>query len=108
MFGGGSHFELVPGATWSAPTSPLIRQEFLSTIETMFIKTIRIGNSAGGVRELNHLMPFSYFRNMTDDDLKSILAFLKSVKPVQHYMDNSEPPTYCRLCRQNHGFGERN
>ena len=76
--------------------------------EAMFIKTIHTGNSSGGVRELNHLMPFSYFRNMTDEDLKSIFAFLQSVKPVKHYLDNSEPPTYCRLCRQNHGFGDQN
>jgi hypothetical protein len=74
----------------------------------MFIKTIRTGNSSGGVRELNHLTPFSYFRNMTDEDLKSIFAFLQSVKPVKHHMDNSEPPTYYRLCRQNHGFGDKN
>ena len=76
--------------------------------ETMFIKTIRTDNSSVGVRELNHLMPFSYFRNMTDEDLKSIFAFLQSVKPVKPYVDNSEPPTYCRLCRQNHGLGDKN
>jgi mono/diheme cytochrome c family protein len=76
--------------------------------ETMFIKTIRSGNSSGGVRELNRLMPFSYFRNMTDEDLKAIFAFIQSVKPVKHYVDNSEPPTYCQLCRQKHGFGDKN
>jgi hypothetical protein len=61
----------------------------------MFIKTIRTGNSSGGVRELNHLMPFSCFRNMTDGDLKAIFAFLQSVTPVKHYVDNSEPPSNC-------------
>jgi hypothetical protein len=76
--------------------------------EAMFLKTIRTGNSSGGGRELNRLMPFSYFRNMTDEDLKSIFAFLQSVKPVKHYLDNSEPSTYCRLRRQNHGFGGKN
>jgi mono/diheme cytochrome c family protein len=76
--------------------------------ETMFIKTIRTGHASGGVRELNPIMPFSYFRNMTDDDLKSIFAYLRTVPPVKHNVDNSEPPTYCRLCRQNHGFGDKN
>jgi len=76
--------------------------------ETMFIKTIRTGNSSGGMRQLNRLMPFSYFRNMTDEDLKAIFAFIQSVYPVKHYVDNSEPPTYCRLCRQKHGFGDKN
>ena len=76
--------------------------------ETMFIETIRTGNSSGSVRKLNCLMPFSNFGNMTDEDLKSIFAFLQSVKPVKHYVDNSEPPTFCALCRQNHGFGDKN
>jgi hypothetical protein len=76
--------------------------------ETMFIETIRTGNSSGSVRKLNCLMPFSNFGNMTDEDLKSIFAFPQSGKPVKHYADNSEPPTFCRLRRQNHGFGDKN
>ena len=71
----------------------------------MFTETIRTGNSSGSVRKLNRLMPFSNFGNMTDEDLK---IFLQSVKPVKHYVDNSEPPTFCRRCRQNHGFGDKN
>jgi len=45
---------------------------------------------------------------MTDDDLKSVYAFLKTLKPVRHQLDNTEPPTYCRLCKQKHGFGKTN
>lgn len=60
----------------------------------MFIETIRTGNSSGSVRKLNCLMPFSNFGNMTDEDLKSIFAFLQSLKPVKHYVDNSEPPRF--------------
>jgi hypothetical protein len=90
---------------WSALISPRIPQEFLFTMKRCSSKPFA---PVILQRELNHLMPFSYFRNMTDEDLKSIFAFLQSVKPVKHYMDNSEPPTYCRLCRQNHGFGDKN
>jgi hypothetical protein len=107
MFGGGQRLAGAWGEVVSANISthpPGISHYD----EAMFIKTIRTGNSSGGVRELNHLMPFSYFRNMTDEDLKSIFAFLQSVKPIKHYVDNSELPTYCRLCRQNHGFGDKN
>jgi hypothetical protein len=75
--------------------------------ETMFIKTIRTGRASGGVRQLNPLMPYSYFKNMTDDDLKAIFAYLRIVKPVRHHVDNSEPPVYCKLCRQKHGFGDK-
>ena len=75
--------------------------------ETTFIKTIRTRRASGGVRQLNPLMPYSYFRNMTDDDLKAIFAYLRTVKPVRHHVDNSEPPAYCKLCRQKCGFGEK-
>jgi hypothetical protein len=53
-------------------------------------------------------MPWSYFRNLTDDDLKAIFAYLRTLKPVKHRVDNTEPPTYCRLCRKKHGLGNLN
>jgi mono/diheme cytochrome c family protein len=58
--------------------------------EALFIKTIRTGRASGGVRDLNPLMPYSYFRNMTDEDLMAIFAYLRTVKPVRHNVDNSE------------------
>jgi len=45
---------------------------------------------------------------MTDDDLKAIFAYIRTVPPVRHHVDNSEPPTYCPICRQKHGFGDKN
>lgn len=107
MFGGGTRLVGAWGDVVSANIST--HPSGISYYDAdMFIKTIRTGRSSGGVRDLNTLMPFSYFRNMTDEDLKSIFAFLQSVKPVQHYLDNSELPTYCRVCRQKHGFGDKN
>jgi hypothetical protein len=76
--------------------------------EAMFIKTMRTGRASGGVRDLNPLMPFSTFRNMTDDDLKAIFAYIHTVKPVRHNVDNSEPAVFCTVCRQKHGFGDKN
>jgi len=76
--------------------------------EAMFIKTIRTGHASGGTRELNTFMPYRYFRNMTDDDLKAIFAYIRTVPPVRHHVDNSETPTYCPICRQKHGFGDKN
>jgi hypothetical protein len=45
---------------------------------------------------------------MTDDDLKMIFAYLKSLKPVKHFVDNSEPATLCAICKTTHGAGDRN
>jgi mono/diheme cytochrome c family protein len=73
----------------------------------MFIQTIRTGK-VGGVRELSPIMPWHVFRGMTDEDLGLIFDYLRSVEPVKHSVDNTEKPTYCRLCRQVHGLGEKN
>jgi mono/diheme cytochrome c family protein len=74
--------------------------------EAMFIKTLRTGQVQA--RLLSNIMPWSFFRNLTDDDLKAIYAYLRTLKPVQHRVDNTEPPGYCKLCRHKHGFGARN
>jgi len=74
--------------------------------EEMFIEVIRTG--AVKARPLSNAMPWAYFRNLSDDDLKAIFAYLRTLKPVQHRVDNTEPPRYCKICRSKHGFGERN
>jgi len=74
--------------------------------EAMFIEAIRNGRVKA--RLLSSAMPWSYFRNLTDDDLKAIFAYLRTLKPVQHRVDNTEPPTYCKICRSKHGLGDRN
>jgi hypothetical protein len=37
-----------------------------------------------------------------------MFAYLRTLKPVQHKVDNSQPPTACKLCRQRHGGGDKN
>ena len=44
---------------------------------------------------------------MTEDDLKAIFAYLKTLKPVDHYIDNALPATPCSTCNIPHGGGER-
>ncbi len=74
--------------------------------EALFLQAIRTGYVRA--RKLSSLMPFAIYRNMTDDDLKAIFAYLRTVKPVKHLVDNNEPPTYCKLCRMKHGAGDQN
>ncbi|HKR23236.1 MAG TPA: hypothetical protein VJS17_11605, partial [Pyrinomonadaceae bacterium] len=74
--------------------------------EALFIKTLRTGHV--GSRKLSSIMPWGYFRNMTDDDLKSIFAYLRTLRPVQHRVDNTELPTDCPICKRRHGYGEMN
>jgi len=54
--------------------------------EESFIKSIREGKLKGldGSRPLLPPMPWFVYKNMTDDDLKAIFAYLKTVKPVDN------------------------
>lgn len=74
--------------------------------EALFISVLRTGHV--GARKLNPEMPWGYFRNMSDEDLRAIYAYLRTLRPIKHAVDNTELPTYCRLCRQRHGLGDRN
>jgi mono/diheme cytochrome c family protein len=74
--------------------------------ETLFLQAIRTGYVKA--RPLNQIMPWRQYGGMTDDDLKAIFAYLKTVKPIHHVVDNAEPPTMCVVCKTVHGGGDRN
>ena len=74
--------------------------------EKMFIKVIRTGMVEA--RPLASIMPWAYFRNLSNDDLGAIFAYLRTVKPVRHRIDNTENAKLCKLCKAKHGYGERN
>jgi mono/diheme cytochrome c family protein len=74
--------------------------------EALFVQTMRTGSVRA--RKLNSAMLWWIFRNMTDDDLKAMFAYLRTLKPVHHLVDNTEPPTKCKLCGHKHGLGDRN
>lgn len=74
--------------------------------EKMFVTALRTGTVKA--RPLANIMPWAFFRNLSDDDLKAIFAYLRTLKPVQHRVDNTEEARLCKVCRQKHGFGERN
>jgi mono/diheme cytochrome c family protein len=74
--------------------------------QAQFVQALRTGYV--GARRLNQIMPWSSFRNMTDQDLESVYAYLKTLTPVAHRVDNTENATYCALDKSVHGLGDRN
>jgi hypothetical protein len=71
---------------------------FTQVMRTGFVKA----------RRLNQIMPWHIHRGMTDEDLSGMFAYLQTLKPVRHHVDNTEPPTFCKVCRQTHGGGNQN
>jgi hypothetical protein len=74
--------------------------------EAMFVEVLRNGGFKS--RPLSSIMPWNFFRNLSDDDLKAMFAYLKTLKPVCHHVDNTETPTYCKICKTKHGQGAMN
>lgn len=74
--------------------------------EALFIEMMRTGKVKS--RELDPMMPTRAYRNMSDQDLRDIFAYLKTLSPVDHFVDNTAPPTACGKCGLTHGGGERN
>jgi mono/diheme cytochrome c family protein len=74
--------------------------------EALFMQTMRTGLMGG--RQLSPIMPFEFFRNMTDADLADIFAYLRAQPPVKHRVSNTDPPTPCAICQKSHGLGNLN
>jgi mono/diheme cytochrome c family protein len=74
--------------------------------EKLYMDVMRTGYVKA--RELKPIMIWWDYRGMTDEDLKAIFAYLKTVPPIKHRVDNTEPPTPCKVCGGVHGAGDRN
>jgi len=74
--------------------------------EALFLSVIRTGQVKA--RSLSSIMPVMIYKNLPDADIKAMFAYLRTVKPVRHRVDNSRPPSECKLCKQQHGAGDEN
>ncbi len=74
--------------------------------ESLFLQTIKTGTVVS--RRLNPIMPIENYRNMTDDDLRDVWAYLRSVPPVTHRVSNTDAAAKCPVCGQTHGLGDLN
>jgi mono/diheme cytochrome c family protein len=63
--------------------------------EEQFIRALREGKFKGlaNARPLLPPMPWEMYRNLTDDEIKAIFAYLKSIKPVSNLVPAPIPPT---------------
>ena len=60
--------------------------------EEMFLKAMRTGKHMGTSREIQPPMPWPWIGKATDDDLKAIFAYLKSIPPVTNHVPDWVPP----------------
>ena len=74
--------------------------------EALFLEVMHTGQVKA--RALSPVMPIKVYKNLTDDDLKAMFAYLRTLRPLKHRVDNSQPATLCKLCQQKHGAGAEN
>ena len=60
--------------------------------EAQFIKTLRTGRHQGEGRALMPPMPWPNAAAMTDEDLKAVFAYLKSIKPIPNTVPEPKVP----------------
>jgi mono/diheme cytochrome c family protein len=60
--------------------------------EDMFIQTLRTGKFMSMSRDILPPMPWQTIGQMTDDDLKAILAYLKSLPPIENHIPSPLSP----------------
>ena len=74
--------------------------------EGLFVQMMHTGTVKG--RKLNVMMPTWAFNGMTDQDLKAIYAYLRTIPPARQRIDNTEKPSLCKIDGQMHGMGALN
>ena len=60
--------------------------------EEMFINALRKGKHFGESRPIMPPMPWQAYGKMTDEDLKAVFAYLRSIPPVKNEVPAYEPP----------------
>ena len=60
--------------------------------EDMFVRAIRDGRHMGQSRPILPPMPWPVYRNLTDEDLKSVYAYLRTIPPVHNRVPEPLPP----------------
>jgi mono/diheme cytochrome c family protein len=60
--------------------------------EEMFLQALRSGKHFGGGRPINPPMPWPAYSHATDEDLKALFAYLRTVKPIVNHVPEWHSP----------------
>lgn len=80
------------GISYASNLTPDNETGIGSLSEEMFIKTLREGKYMGVGRPLLPPMPWQVIGQKTDEDLKAIYAYLKSLPPIKNKVPDPVPP----------------
>jgi mono/diheme cytochrome c family protein len=105
LFGGGNLIER--GALRAYSANITSDDSGITHYDAAFFREVmRTGRAKG--RELSPLMPWIVFRNLNDEDLDALFAYLRAMPKVKHVIDNIDKPTKCTICGGEHPLGQYN
>jgi mono/diheme cytochrome c family protein len=80
------------GTSYAANLTPDVATGIGGWTADQFIKTMRTGKHLGVGRPVLPPMPWFDVAGLTDSDLKAVLAYLKSIKPIVNQVPAPAPP----------------
>jgi hypothetical protein len=80
------------GVTFASNLTPDEQTGIGLWTEELFIKTMRTGKHMGAGRDILPPMPWYNISIQSDDDLKAIFAYLRSIKPIKIVVPQPIPP----------------
>ena len=81
------------GISFAANLTPDTATGLGAWSEDIFITTLRNGKHMGTGRDLLPPMPWQFYAGGTDDDIKAIFAYLKTLPPISNRVPQPIPPT---------------
>ena len=80
------------GASFAANLTPDNETGIGTWNEEMFVNALRTGKHLGAGRPIMPPMPWELVRQHSDEDLKAMFAYLKSLKPIKNKVPDYLPP----------------
>jgi mono/diheme cytochrome c family protein len=80
------------GVSFTANLTPDTNTGIGIWTEEIFIKTLRTGRHWGTSRPILPPMPWFNYGKMTDEDLKAVYAYLRTIKPITNHVPDPLPP----------------
>jgi len=80
------------GISYAMNLTPDPSAAFHAFTEETFVKAMRTGKHFGEARPIMPPMPWQAAAQMTDDDLKAVYVYLRSIPPVKNRVPDWQPP----------------
>jgi mono/diheme cytochrome c family protein len=80
------------GVSFARNLTPDVNTGIGSWDETIFMNTIRNGRHWGVARPILPPMPWFNYAKMTDEDLRAVFAYLRSIPPIHNRIPEPLPP----------------